>query len=75
MAIDGALARHLDLGELAMRVTSPGGRGPAALRLAPGTGRLTGPDKYVVLDRRRRRAQIAARHLLALMDREAGHAG
>ena len=66
---EGALARKLDFGELATAVTSTGGRGRAALRLAP-TGRLTGPDKYQILERRRRRAQISARRLLALMDAE-----
>jgi hypothetical protein len=67
---DGALARKLDFGELPTTVTSTGGRGRAALRLAPSGGRLTGPDKYEVLERRRRRAQINARRLLALIDRD-----
>jgi hypothetical protein len=67
---EGALARKLDFGETPTAVTSTGGRGRAALRLAPASGRLTGPDKYEVLDRRRRRAQISARRLLALMDRD-----
>jgi len=67
---EGSLALKLDFGELATRVTGTVPRGRAALRLAPGTGRLTGPDKYGVLDRRRRQAQISARHLLELMDTE-----
>ena len=36
------------------------------LRLAPGPGRLVGPDKYRELDLRRRRAQIRARRVLGL---------
>ena len=67
---DGTLARKLDFGELPTQVTSTGGRGRAGLRLAPGPSGLTGPDKYKVLDLRRRRAQIRARHLLDLMDME-----
>jgi hypothetical protein len=67
--IEGSLALKLDFGGLATRVTGTGGQGHP-LRLAPRPGRLTGPDKYKVLDHRRRQAQIAARHLLHLMDTE-----
>jgi hypothetical protein len=67
MGTEGALARKLDFGELPTAVTSTGGRGRAALRLAPSRG-LTGPDKYEILARRRRQAQIQARRLLAIMD-------
>jgi len=67
---DGTLARKLDFGELPTKVTSTGGRGRVRLRLAPGPSGLTGPDKYMVLDLRRRRAQIRARHLLDLMNVE-----
>lgn len=74
MGFDGSLALKLDFGldfgDVPTRVTSTGGRGRAALRLAPGPIGLSGPDKYRVLDLRRRRAQIRARHLLALMDAE-----
>jgi hypothetical protein len=84
MGFEGALALQLDFGGMATRVTSTGAGRPApidslrapvshvegALRLAPRSGRLTGPDKYKVLERRRRRAQIRARHLLGLMDVE-----
>jgi hypothetical protein len=80
----GSLAVKLDFGEMPTAVTSTGGRlpakaltgharrpgGQAGLRLAPSAGRLTGPDKYRLLERRRRQAQIAARHLLALMGTE-----
>jgi hypothetical protein len=65
---EGSLALKLDFGESPSRVTSTGGRGRAGLRLASGAEQLTGPDKYRVLDARRRRAQIRARHLLDLMD-------
>jgi hypothetical protein len=65
---DGSLARKLDFGEQAAAVTSTGGRGRAGLRLAPPLQRLAGPDKYRVLDGRRRRAQIAARRMLDLFD-------
>ena len=67
---EGSLALKLDFGELPTRVTSTSGRGRAALRLAPGPMALSGPDKYRVLELRRRRAQIRARHLLGLMDTE-----
>ena len=64
---EGSLALRLDFGESPAKVTSTG-RGRAGLRLASGAEQLTGPDKYRVLDARRRRAQIRARHLLDLMD-------
>ncbi len=67
---EGSLALTLNFGDLPTKVTSTGGPGRAGLRLAPSAGRLTGPDKYRVLDHRRRQAQISARHLLALMDGE-----
>jgi hypothetical protein len=64
---EGSLALKLDFGDSPARVTSTGGRGRAGLRLAAGTDQLTGPVKYRVLDARRRRALIRARHLLDLM--------
>jgi hypothetical protein len=64
---EGSLALQLDFGDSPARVTSTGGRGLTGLRLAAGTDQLTGPDKYRLLDARRRRAQIRARHLLDLM--------
>jgi hypothetical protein len=74
VGFDGMLARKLDFGEFPAAVTSTGGRGRAGLRLASGSGDLTGPDKYKVLDARRRRAQISARRLLDLLDAK-GRAG
>jgi hypothetical protein len=64
----GSLALKLDFGESPASVTSTAARGRAGLRLAVGADQLTGPDKYRVLDGRRRRAQIRARHLLDLID-------
>ena len=68
---DGSLALKLDFGDLPARVTSTGGR--AALRLAAGQA-MSGPDKYRLLEHRRRQAQIRARHLLELMDQGTGGA-
>ena len=67
---EGSLALKLDFGELATMVTGTVGRGRGGLRLAPPIRRLTGPDRYRVLEERRRQAQIAARRLLDLMDKE-----
>lgn len=66
---EGSLAWTLDFGELATRVTGTAAdRRP--LRLAPPVRRLTGPDRYRVLDTRRRQAQIRARRVLGLIDGE-----
>jgi hypothetical protein len=62
MVRNGALARRLDFGEM------PGRDGRRGLRLAAPGGTLRGPDKYRVLDLKRRRAQMRARRLLGLMD-------
>jgi hypothetical protein len=68
--VTGSLAWKLDFGEMeasaGRSVTS--GRRPLRLAALAQGGRLTGPDKYQVLERRRRRAQIAARRQLALLD-------
>jgi hypothetical protein len=71
---DGSLARKMDFGEtktshqlgrgLASTRPAPGHQGPARRRL----GLLRGPDKYEVLDQRRRAAQIKARHAMDLID-------
>jgi hypothetical protein len=60
--IDGSLARKLEFGETTTEVRIP--RPGSLRRLAV----LRGPDKYKVLERRRRAAQIKARHLLDLID-------
>jgi hypothetical protein len=66
---DGSAALKLDFG--GMTTTTPAMRGSrGSLRLATAPA-LSGPDKYKVLEHRRRQAQIRARHLLDLME-EAG---
>ena len=62
MVRNGALALRLDFGE------APARDGRRGLRLATPAGGLRGPDKYRVLDIKRRRAQMRARRLLGLMD-------
>jgi hypothetical protein len=57
---DGSSARQLDLIDAEPRPAQPRPRGP---RLRP-TFRLLKYDIYAELTRRRRRAQIAARHAL-----------
>ena len=71
---DGSLARTLDFGEtttchrplraLASVRTTAGAHGASRRRL----GLLRGPDKFTVLDQRRRAAQIKARHAIDLID-------
>ena len=56
---EGSTALKLDFGVQAPR---------QALRLATPSGALRGPDKYKVLEHRRRQAQIKARRLLSLME-------
>jgi hypothetical protein len=65
---DGSLAMKLDFGEVPTRVTSTGTRAGAGLRLASRPSRLAGPDKYRILDGRRRKAQIRARRILELIE-------
>lgn len=73
--VDGSLARKLDFGEIPVTGGIGGVSGSRAmLRLAPAR-RLSGPGKYLVLEARRRRAQIAARRLLDLLDKEAQGTG
>jgi hypothetical protein len=74
--VDGSLARSLDFSE------GPAGCGRPVVPVPGGQSRLrltrarhainglrsSGPAKYRALEVRRRRAQIAARHLLDLMD-------
>lgn len=65
--IDGSLARKFDFGEITTTTFRPGGGSRPDLRLAVSRDRLTGPDKYKVLEHRRRQAQIAARRQLELL--------
>ena len=61
-SVDGSAARKLEFGQAttAVRVRRPGSF--RRLRL------LHGPNKYELLERRRRAAQINARHALDLID-------
>lgn len=63
---DGSTALILDFG--AVTTTAFAGRGRAGLRLAATAGAPQASNKYKVLEHRRRRAQIKARHLLELME-------
>ena len=65
---DGSLARKLDFGEFAITTSTASAAGRTGLRLAPARAVLRGPDKYKVLDHRRRQAQIKARRQLDLLD-------
>ena len=67
---EGSLALKLNFGEVSTRVTSTGAGGRVSFRLATVHRELTAPDKYSLLDRRRRHAQINARRMMALMETE-----
>ena len=64
---DGSLARTLDFGETATTGVPAAPVGRIGLRLTL-RGVVQGPHKYKVLERRRRRAQIAARRAVDLID-------
>ena len=68
---EGSLARALDFGDTPATATILAG-GRAGLRLAAPGGLLHGPDKYKVLDKRRRQAQIKARHVLSPIEMREG---
>ena len=63
--VEGSLAMKLDFAGTTTTAVQPV---RAGLRLALGTGGLRGPNKYKVLDQRRRQAQIKARRLLDLLE-------
>ena len=63
--LGGSTVSQLDFGE-ATPVAVGGARG--GLRLALPSGALRGPDKYKVLEHRRRQAQIKARRLLEIAE-------
>lgn len=67
-SFDGSLARQLDFGTAPASSADGMANGRAGLRLALPSGVLRGPDKYAVLEHRRRQAQIKARRLLDLME-------
>ena len=64
---DGSAALKLDFGEMTTTSGPVTGR-RGKLRLAVPGGALRGPDKYKMLEHRRRQAQMKARHLLDLME-------
>lgn len=66
---EGATARQLDFGEITTTATlGARARGNPGLRLAGPAAAGPGPDKYRLIEQRRRRAQIRARHLLDLVE-------
>jgi hypothetical protein len=64
---DGSLARKLDFDGTTSTTI---GRGHG-LRLLPAHQGLRGPDKYKLLEHRRRQAQIRARRLLDVVEGDA----
>jgi hypothetical protein len=62
---DGSLALKLDFGE-STTTTTVVGASKSRLRLATVTSTPRGPDKYRILEHRRREAQIRARRFLDL---------
>ena len=67
---DGALAHQLDFEDFTTTTyatAQPGRLSQPDLRLAAATPRLRGPNKYKVLEHRRRQAQMAARRALGLL--------
>ena len=70
---DSSLAKTLDFGASTSHKPIRGLTSLRTLQSPQGLGRrrlglLRGPDKYKVLDRRRRAAQIKARHAMDLID-------
>jgi hypothetical protein len=68
---EGSLARALDFGETSMHqrtLHQPGVGAASRVRPTRRVGLLRGPEKYKVLDQRRRAAQIKARHVLDLIE-------
>jgi hypothetical protein len=63
--VDGSLARQMDFEEMGRPGAAPN---RPALRLGHRPRLLRGPNKYQVLERRRRLAQMAARRVLDLIE-------
>ena len=63
---DGSTALKLEFSGVTTTTRGLGRRG--ILRLAAPQRVLSGPDKYKILEHRRRQAQIRARHLLEMME-------
>ena len=64
---DGSLARQLDFSGITTSTFPLARPLEAGLRLAERPEAVRGPDKYNVLEHRRRQAQIKARRLLDLV--------
>jgi hypothetical protein len=62
----GSEARQLDFSEITTSTFRPARPIKASLKLASRPGAVRGPDKYRVLEHRRRQAQMKARRLLDL---------
>jgi len=67
---DGSFVRRLDFDDrtIAKALERDRGANPSPVRLRLGLGLLRGGDKYQALEKRRRAAQIEARHALDLID-------
>lgn len=65
--IDGSLARQFDFGDLTTSTFPLPRPLKIRLRLTDRPEGVRGPDKYTVLEHRRRQAQITARRLLDLL--------
>jgi hypothetical protein len=65
--IDGSLARQFDFGDLTTSTFPLPRPIKVRLKLADRSEGVRGPDKYKVLEHRRREAQIKARRLLDLL--------
>jgi hypothetical protein len=63
---DGSLARQLDFGDITTSTFPRPRPRKSGLKLAARLEEVRGPDKYKVLEHRRRQAQIKARRLLEL---------
>ena len=63
---DGSLARQFDFGDITTSTFPPARPLKASLKLGAPPEGVRGPDKYKVLEHRRRQAQIKARRLLEL---------
>jgi len=65
---DGSLARSLDFDSTPTNIGVPRTVNRTFARTCQRFGLLQGPDKYKALEKRRRAAQIKARHALDLVD-------
>ncbi|HEY7497642.1 MAG TPA: hypothetical protein VH740_03985 [Vicinamibacterales bacterium] len=68
---DGSLARQLEFGDIPGNPSRIQSR--LRLRVVPDLRGVRGPDKYKMLEHRRRQAQIRARRLLESLDSSSKH--